>query len=269
MAGVGQMLSGLRVVVTRPSRQAQALSDLLEDAGARVFRYPVIEIAPPRDGGPLRALAGRLDAVDWLIFVSANAVQGACELLKRGLPETLKVAAVGPATAKEAERCGVRKVRMPEENFSSEGLLQLPDFSPGAVAGAGVVIVRGEDGRGQLAATLRERGAAVEYVASYRRVLPGNGAGILGDAWAGGGLDLFIVTSNEGLQNLCDMVGPEYRDRLLETPLVVISARAAELARQLGFHGDVVIAETASDDGLLAAVREWRRQTSGAAGKPG
>ena len=77
-----------------------------------------------------------------------------------------------------------------------------------------------------------------------------------------GQLDLIAVTSNEGLSNLLDMVGPQWREILLGVPLVVIGARTAEQAQRLGFTRPSVVAEAASDAAMVAAMVRWRREQS-------
>jgi uroporphyrinogen-III synthase len=70
------------------------------------------------------------------------------------------------------------------------------------------------------------------------------------------------VTSNEGLRNLFDMVGKLGREWLRRTPLVVVSVRAAELARELAFKHPPVVAHEASDESLLEALVRWRAEAS-------
>ena len=52
------------VVVTRPSADAGPLVKKLEELGVQVLRFPVVEIVPPDDEGPLaRALVGLNDSL--------------------------------------------------------------------------------------------------------------------------------------------------------------------------------------------------------------
>ncbi len=68
-----------------------------------------------------------------------------------------------------------------------------------------------------------------------------------------------MVTSNEGLRNLCLLAGEDGRDWLLKRQLVVISTRTAQLAGELGFLRPARVAPEASDEGLLAAIHNWWR----------
>jgi uroporphyrinogen III methyltransferase/synthase len=105
-------LHGKRVVVTRARAQAQALVDLLEDAGAEVLVFPTIEFADPESFEPVDADIRRLDAYAWVVFTSANAVDRFfARLAAVGTDPRavagLEIAAVGPATAAARERPGV------------------------------------------------------------------------------------------------------------------------------------------------------------------
>jgi uroporphyrinogen-III synthase len=124
------------------------------------------------------------------------------------------------------------------------------------VAGKGIVIFRGEGGRELIADTLAQRGAHVEHAEVYRRTQPTADVGELLRHWARGEIQVAVVTSNEGLRNLFDMVGKLGQRWLRSTQLVVVSERAAALARELGFERPARVASEASDAGILAALRD-------------
>ncbi|MGD8558917.1 MAG: uroporphyrinogen-III synthase, partial [Gammaproteobacteria bacterium] len=105
---------------------------------------------------------------------------------------------------------------------------------------------------------LRERGAAVEYLECYRRVQPDVDPAILTEPLQQGAVDIVIVTSNEGLENLLAMAGDQAAEQLLTLPLIVVSERSRDRARQLGFRGEVIIAQQPSDQGLIDAVLQWK-----------
>jgi uroporphyrinogen-III synthase len=71
-----------------------------------------------------------------------------------------------------------------------------------------------------------------------------------------GHLDCITITSNEALQNLVAMAGAEGQPLLLQIPLVVIGARQAALAQQLGFVHAPVVAASASDEAIVAAIQQ-------------
>ncbi|HYN72582.1 MAG TPA: uroporphyrinogen-III synthase, partial [Nakamurella sp.] len=71
----GGPLSGVRVLVPRPSGRGSDLVDALERAGAVVTSVPLISIAPPLDTGALDLAVLALAAGDftWVAFTSVNA----------------------------------------------------------------------------------------------------------------------------------------------------------------------------------------------------
>ena len=139
-------LAGKGIVVTRPARQAAHLASSIRAAGGTALLFPVIEIADVEDPRPLYALIDRLDAFEWAIFISPNAVNKALTAItaRRGLPPRLAFAAIGGATTRELKNFGVAQVLAPAR-FDSEALLEMPQFQN--IAGKHVVIFRGVGGR--------------------------------------------------------------------------------------------------------------------------
>jgi uroporphyrinogen-III synthase len=249
-------LGGLRILVTRPAHQAQALCNKIEALGGRVLRLPVLAIVDPADITPAVNIINQLDCVDIAIFISSNAVEKAHALItSRGAwPAHLKIAAVGKHTAETLQQLGIHVDLLPQHQFNSEALLALDELQH--VAGKHIVIFRGTGGRELLAQNLRQRGAHVQYAEVYRRIKPDTGVSELQQAGAAGKIHIITVTSNDSLQNLYDMAGNEGRGWLLNTPLAVISRRTADLAQQLGFKV-TLIAKQASDQGLVDTIKEW------------
>jgi uroporphyrinogen-III synthase len=253
-AGTGKSLAGKGIVVTRPVHQAAHLAGLIRAEGGNPLLFPVIEIVGLDDARPLLALIDRLDDFDWAIFVSPNAVSKALGLIsaRRALPARLRIAAVGRGSVRELNLCGVIEVIAPAR-FDSEALLDLPQMQD--VAGKRIVVFRGDGGRELLGDTLAARGAIIEYAACYRRARPRTDAAPLLGAWARDELHAITVTSSEGLQNLCALVGAAGQLRLRKTPLFVPHPRIAETARELGLATVVVTAQ--GDDGIVQGLQQW------------
>jgi uroporphyrinogen-III synthase len=225
--------------VTRPAGQAGGLAALIREAGGEPLELPVMEIRDLADLAPFHAVAGRLESFNCAIFVSRNAVRKAFALLGRPWPAHLRVATVGAGSREELAAQGFTDVIAPANQFDSEALLALPEFSD--VAGRRIVIFRGEGGRTYLAETLAARGAVVEHAACYRRVLPEAGRAGLDAAWAIGKVDAILVSSAEGLANLLEMLGGTGAQRLAGTALFVPHERVAGEASRQGL-GRVLVA---------------------------
>lgn len=246
--GQDRPLTGYGVLVTRPAAQAEPLCGLIDHAGGRPIRFPVLAIDPAPNLAGLQPLFA--ESWDLLVFISRNAVEQALPLFPSGqLPITPKIAAVGRATAKALAEVGRAPDMVPTDRYDSEALLALPALAD--MTGQRVMIVRGEGGRALLGETLSARGADVVYAEVYRRALPNLDVGPILARWADD-IDVAMATSDEALQNLLTLVGPLGREALLATPLVVVSERTADLARRQGFVR-IAVAERATDEAIVAA----------------
>jgi len=245
-------LAGRRVVVTRPGGQTAHMAALIRAAGGEPVLFPALEILDAEDLRPLLALVERLDAFDLAIFISANAVNKALDLVhaRRTWPAGLRVATVGAGSARALARRGFAAVIAPTERFDSEALLELQELKD--VQGRRVVIFRGDGGRELLGDTLSARGAVVEYAACYRRGRPQADVAPLVARAARRELDAFTVTSSEGLANLFDMLDEAGREWLKRTPLFAPHERIAAAARALGVQ--TVVLTGPGDEGLVAGL---------------
>ncbi len=247
-------------MVTRPAHQAAPLCALIRAAGGEPLLLPALDIIPPADLAPARALLARLNEFDIALFISANAVEQAAPLIAEqgGLPAALRLAAVGRRSAAALrEQFGRVDIEGPPP-YNSEALLGTAALQQ--VDGARILIVRGAGGRELLADTLRARGAQVNYAEVYRRAEPRHDFDAVLKLSQHTVIDAIVVTSNDALHNLLKMAGENQRAWLLNTQLAVISLRTADLARELGFHHAALVAAEASDDALVGALAAWRRQ---------
>lgn len=249
-------LDGLGILVTRPAGQAAGLCRLIEDAGGEAVRLPLLEIVPAEPNGEGARHLRRLDAMDWVIFVSANAVRYAFGLMTQApeMKRRPKIGAIGRATAEELVKHGVAVDLMPKQQFNSETLLAAPELAE--VKGLRFLIVRGAGGRATLAETLMARGAQVDYAEVYRRILPPTDVDGLIARWRSGGIHVITITSGEALGNLASLLAEKGADLLAQTPLVVISERLAQQARDLGCRC-VATAMAANDEAIVESVIEF------------
>lgn len=227
-------LNGVTVLVTRPQDQAAALAEPLQQAGAQVILLPTLCIDPIELGPSQRALMLDLDQYAHVICVSPNAARLGLEALADYWPQwpvQQQWAAVGPATGEAMSDWGLN-LKVAQQGATSETLLDWPELQ--RLTDQRVLILRGESGRETLAETLRERGARVDYLELYRRAKPDVDITPLRQALQQQSV-ILTVTSGDGLRNLMAMVGDAV-SQLQHCPLVVVSSRLAEFARQQGFH---------------------------------
>ena len=243
------MLSGLKILVTRPRDQAAALAQGIEQAGGIAVLFPLLDITPVADAQILREQIARLPDFDLAVFISPNAVQygmAAVAAAHGVLPR--QVATIGRSSAQALRNAGVATVIAPTERYDSEGLLALPQLAQ--MKNRRVIVFRGDGGRELLGDTLKARGATVEYATCYQRSKTAQDIGVLLRERP----DIITVTSSEALAYLREMLADS--TSLLTIPLFVPHSRIAELAARLGWT-DVVLT-AAGDEGLLASLSAWR-----------
>ena len=236
-------LGGLRIVVCRPGDQARSLTEGLATAGANVLSAPVITITDPEDEGVgLRAALGHLAAGDWLVVTSPNGASRAAAAAGT-VPAGVKVAAIGPATARVAEAVGL-KVSLVAERSIAEGLLEeLP--APGPDGGL-VVLARASRGRSVLPEGLRAAGWDVLDVAAYRNVAVALTDDQRRDAAAADGV---VFTSSSTVERLVAELGADF------VPPLVASIGPATSATAVALGLEVTVEATEHTiDGVVSAL---------------
>jgi uroporphyrinogen-III synthase len=247
-------LNGAHVLVTRPAHQAENLSRLIDERGGVAVRFPTLAIVALEDSCTIQNTLAHLDKYQWLIFISANAVTMHSYQSDGGKIEKFKsvrIAAIGKATAQALGLAGLPVDLVPEGGYNTEALLAMPQMQQ--MRGQSCLIVRGEGGREELATTLRKRGANVEYLDIYKRIIPGIDSTQVSLLLAQDKLDVITVTSGEALQNLLIMLEEKHHQRLFVVPLVVISNRIRQIAAGMGFKR-IAVTNCPSDVAILEKV---------------
>ncbi|MCS5587409.1 MAG: uroporphyrinogen-III synthase [Porticoccaceae bacterium] len=241
------------LLVVRPLRDSDAFLDLLDRAAVPYRHIPIMKIQPliesQPEGQKIADLIDRLDQFDQAIFISANAAEiGLPMLAKRWpkMPASIEIFAVGQQTGQLLSDYGY-DVCCPAQQPNSEGLLrELPQLQH--LDGKSVVIFRGGEGRQILGSELTKRGAQIAYCDLYQRVIEplkvAEAQAFIGKA------SCLVAHSGELLQALAITF-----ERHI--PLVVPSARIAQLAQQLGYQ-QIQVAENALPVSMFDAVIKLR-----------
>jgi uroporphyrinogen III methyltransferase/synthase len=228
------------LLVTRPAAQAPELVALLAQRGIDAVSVPTVEIAPASPEGALDEAIRSLAGAAWLVITSVN---GAAALLDRmaavrlAVPDGVRVAAVGSATAAALQAGGLRVDHVPSRFRTvaiAEGL--------GDVAGRRVVLARADAATRHLRDALLERGALVEEVVAYRTV---EGPATSRDrvrAALTQPLDGVTFTSGSTVRGLHALLSPAEALRATALPAYCIGPVTAGVARNAGFTVAVVSA---------------------------
>ena len=256
-------LHGVGVLVTRPQQQSAPLCRLLETFGASAFPFPALEIKPLTERRALAARLGPLENFDLIVFVSANAVRFGATLLeqKRDLP----LAAIGPATARTLNQAGYRVGVQPADGFDSESLLRHPKLEH--LAGSRILLIKGSGGRELLQEELARRGAIITLADVYRRERASPSSAdlsVLEALFAESAVQVITATSAETAHNLLELATPALRAEFERACWVVPSERVAARLRDHGVTGPLLLADSAEDQDLVAAIVRWRAGESGA-----
>lgn len=166
-----QPLSGQTILVTRAADQAEELQQALADLGAVVVLCPLVR-SEALPGARLPGLA----RYDWLFLTSPNAVRFLRDRLEPPtatkpvrLPASLRLAVVGPGTARAAAALlGAAPELRPETATGAD--LAAACRAAGLPAGVRVLRVRGDLAGTEVEDALRDLGAIVEVCTLYRTV---------------------------------------------------------------------------------------------------
>jgi len=208
---------------------------MINATGARSCHLPLLEIKGcAADTDTLEQLA-RDKSYDWLIFISANAVQYGATVVAAFAAQGNKpaIAAIGRATAYKLESLGIAVDLLPAEPASSETLLACPAFENAAQLEC--LIIRGEGGRELLADELRNRGATVDYLEVYRRIPLAITHRQFIELSQADAIDIVTVTSGESLAHLTCQLPGDIRDAWMKKPIIVMGKRMKQQAQALGY----------------------------------
>jgi uroporphyrinogen III methyltransferase / synthase len=249
------VLSGKRIVITRPRTQANELAHRLSALGAEVIEFPTISIEPPMDYTPMDRAIAQLHQYDWLFFTSINGVQSFFNRLRHlgndsQSIEHLKVVAIGPETAGRLEREGVHVYLVPAK-YQAEGVLE--GLDPAEIRGRRILMPRAAKAREILPETLRQWGAFVDVVHAYKTVLPQDYQFGLRELFKKQN-DVITFTSSSTVENFVRVLEGEDPVPILRgVTIACIGPVTARTVLDTGLEVDIVSVEF-TIPGLVAAI---------------
>jgi uroporphyrinogen III methyltransferase/synthase len=226
-------LYGKKILITRARDQAAVFSSSLKDLGAEVIELPTIEVVQPLSWRELDRAIDHIDSYHWLIFTSANGVnffwQRWKERNKDRLPPSLKICAIGPATAYQLMEKGIEVHYTPKE-FVAEAILK--GFEKSTLKGKRILLARAKEARDVLPEGLKKMGAKVDVVETYRTVKPKGGSKRLKELLMKGRVDAITFTSSSTVNHFVELLKEEDLQKLLNHIAIAcigpITARTAK-----------------------------------------
>lgn len=250
-----------KILVTRAKRQANALSKLLLERGAKPVEWPVIEPGELSNYEKLHSAISRLNSFDWVLFTSVNAVEAFWKRLRalgfdaRWFRDIL-IGAIGPATCRALESRGLFPDLIPDK-YTTEGLVE--GLARRGIHGSHILIPRSDIAPDDLVRGLVRLGAEPYEVAAYSTRLPESGNEGARQMLMDGQIDVITFTSSSTVNGLLRALGDDWH-MANKAKIACIGPRTAATCRSSGLRVDL-IAQEETIQGLVHAVEQYYSQS--------
>lgn len=236
-------IAGWRVLVPRGGPWGRAVANRLLERGAIPVVAPLVDFAPTEDAAELAAGLERLAAgdVDWLVVTSATTA-GLLEGVS--VPETTRIAAVGPATAAALAEARLRVDFVPSSDFSADAIVA---EWPGGT-GSRILLPQSAIAEPTLAEGLRAAGNRVDTVAAYRTIGVHVAPEIVAEVQSGA-IRAILVTSGSVAHEVAAQLAPISPG----TMIACIGPRTAAAASAAGLEVGA-IAEQQTVESLILSI---------------
>ena len=283
-------LFGRQIVVTRPKENQGCLADDLRKLGAQVIELPAIRIQPIRENLRLweeleqiqtrmkmqnmvqkeAALNGSDEgrpsgSVQWMIFTSPIGVQVFFEQLRSrrmdirtvfGEAKALRIAAIGPATAKRLEQYGIFDVEVPDI-FCSKELGEYIADRTGQTGGGHAAVLRAREGSKELLPPLEKAGLTVTDIPLYETIYarPSALSAQVEELLKKREIHAVTFTSGSTVRGFAGLMGGEMKEQSDKFLAVCIGEQTAAVARE--YHMKTVIADEATVNAMEEAILRY------------
>lgn len=228
-------LHGIGIWLPRAAHQSKDLRDVLEHHGATVYCDPAIEIRLPQDRSALENAVRLLRAgtVQGVTFSSANSVDFFFKFLQDSRLDArilgkAQLATVGPMTAKQLERYGLRADVQPREDFCAAELVQMLSSR---VAGEHWIVTTTNHSQETLVRGLKSAGAIVTTCLTYETIDRETISAELTKAISSGSINLVIVTSSQ----IAKVVGRWLGEYKSDLHCVALGEKVARVLSEMGW----------------------------------
>jgi uroporphyrinogen-III synthase len=258
----------VRMAFTRPADKLEESIELAESLGMSVLAAPSLKILDGTDaayGAAESVLTSGF--VDYAVFGSGTAVEACCRRWGDEKFSTLfsgcSVVSIGPHTSDVLRAHGVRAGMMPQDDYSSYGVVGM--LSERA-RGRTIILVRSDSGTDVLRDGLSKAGAKVVEFAAYRLEKAGmtDELSKIMDSIGSGELDVMAFTSPMSASMFVEEMRGRFGDRadglLSGVKLAAIGKPTSQRLAELGHPPDIVPEKTTFKDMLEAIAASGRRR---------
>ncbi len=236
-----------RVIAIAETRELDVFASLLERRGARVLRYPLVQIVDAPDPAPILEWCRRLSAGDCddLILLTGEGLRRLCACIARHEPALtapflaalarLRKITRGPKPARALRELGLA-ADLPASEPTTDGVIQT--LRSLELHGRRVAVqLYGDDPNEKLLRSLREAGAVALPVAPYRYAEAASAAAVreLLERMREGSVDAIAFTSKAQVERLFRAAEPAEVRAALEATSV--AAVGPVVAATLAAHG--------------------------------
>jgi uroporphyrinogen-III synthase len=243
----------MRVLVTRPRKDAVEFAQALGEMGAEAIFFPTITICPVKDTSVLDRAISHLQDYDWLVLTSANAadviLNRKAALGIEHFPENLQIAAIGSKTAARLREGGIAPHFTPEEYVAEAILPGLGDLNK-----RWILLPLADIAHDALPQAIQKANGIAHVVTAYH-TLPAE-PDPDGLAAIRAGVDIITFSSGSTARNFVSLMQQAGLDpfRLPGNPIIAcIGPKTAQTAKALGFSV-AIAASVYTAEGLVQAI---------------
>ncbi|MEW4488684.1 uroporphyrinogen-III C-methyltransferase [Thalassoglobus sp. JC818] len=250
-------LIGQTIGIARPEHQTDEVIDQAIQLGAAPILMPAIKTSPLSDWTEVDQVIETLEEFDWIVFTSVNGVDAFLgRLWELGSDARrfgkMKIACIGPATAKRLEEYSIRPDLVPPVYKGEE----LADAMKPHVEGKSVLWARANRGREVIPETLISAGAEFRSLVVYQHLDVPSFPNAAIDALHRGKLDWIALSSPTIARNVAERIQELSLNQLPK--FAAISPVTQEAAEQAGLTIKAV-AQEFTWPGLFQAIVEWQQ----------
>jgi len=215
----------------------------LREYGAEPIEFPTIDVIPPGSFDTLDEAIDNLERYDWLILTSVNGVRFFFERLKvkgRDIRDLkgIRICAIGPRTAEEIDRTGIKIDFVPKE-YKAEAIVE--GLKKRGIKGKNILLPRAEEAREVLPEEIRNSGGNIDVAPAYKNVKPMEDKETIKGLFKKGAIDIITFTSSSTVKNFVEMFDRDELPSLIKgITIASIGPITAETAKKLGVETDIM-----------------------------